>query len=204
MPYIRVIAVDPGVTSGLATLDWNTAAPGSMRRPEAHIAQCTHGLTRTLVAGLIDSAPGHVLLAVEEFDIRRNSARAAAAGALTRDLIGVLAALGQAHAEKVVKHPAHTVKAWASEDRMRAGGYEELAKGMSNHGLDAMRHALYAAVRYAGLPDPLARRKGDAPSAATPGVPAGMVSHATPSKALSQAQTVRDLTQAQTSGVYPS
>lgn len=200
MPYIRVIGVDPGETSGLATLDWNTDSPGSLRRPEAHIAQCTHGMTRALVKGLIEAAPGHVLLAVEEFDIRRNSARAASAGALTRDLIGVLAALGQAHAEKVVKHPAHTVKAWATEDRMRAGGYAELAKGMSNHGLDAMRHALYSAVRYAGLPDPLSRKRGGAPDAVTPGVHTDMVSHVTPSEAPSKSLTVLS----QTTGVYPS
>jgi hypothetical protein len=51
------------------------------------------------------------------------------------------------------------VKPWATDTRLAAAGLMEPTTGM-RHARDAARHALFAAVKTYGLPDPLSARAG--------------------------------------------
>jgi hypothetical protein len=153
MTMIRVIGVDPGLTTGIGVLDWDTDHPLELG---AHVAQCDSGMAMALVASLIEEAPGHVGVAVERYV--SGLAREGGAAVATRSLVEHLAVLAEERADVGWLRPAHQVKAWATEPRMQAAGLVAVAKGMANHGLDGLRHALYAACHDAGLPDPLGRR----------------------------------------------
>lgn len=153
MTMIRIIGVDPGPTTGIGVLDWDTEHPLELG---AHVAQCDSGMAMALVASLIEEAPGHVGVAVERYVSGLN--REGGASAVTRSLVEALARLAEERADVGWLRPAHQVKTWATEARMQAAGLVAVAKGMANHGLDGLRHALYAACHDAGLPDPLGRR----------------------------------------------
>jgi hypothetical protein len=160
---IRIIGVDPGLTVGIGVLDFDSRAPSVV---EAHVLQCDSGLALSVIAGLIESAPGHVGVACERYVA--GLTREGSTASLTRSLVESVARLAAERADKYWCRSAHEVKAWATDIRMSAGGLITVAKGMSNHGLDGLRHALFASVKDAGLRDPLSRkgsRKSGRPSA---------------------------------------
>jgi hypothetical protein len=145
-----IVGVDPGQTTGIALFDpdWATwdfiqCSPGSV------LWIVEEGITR-----------GARLIAIERFVVGPRSARSASAkaGQLTRDLIGALSALGEATPSnlQVKLRPAAEVKPWATDKRLLAAGTPALI-GM-RHAADAARHALFAAVKDCGIPDPLSNR----------------------------------------------
>jgi hypothetical protein len=120
-----------------------------------------------MLAALLDYAgPTRepIVVAIEKFVVRRRAAASstAAAGATTRDLVGQLEATAldvrRRTAEvRVVLRSAAEVKPWATDTRLEAAGLLSACTGM-RHARDAARHALFAAVKDAGAPDPLSRK----------------------------------------------
>jgi len=173
---IRTIGVAPGVICGIGVIDWDSNEP---EVASAHVLQCDSGLCLAVVASLIEEAPGHVGVAIEHY-VSGLTQDGGAAG-LTRSLVEHLIRLADERADAWWSWPAHQVRSWATDERMHAGGLASLANGMALHGLDGLRHALYAAVRDGGLRDPLSRRGfRKPPPPGTPPVPsvrAGRLTH---------------------------
>lgn len=142
---VVTIGVDPGPSSGICVLD---GGPGFLIQTDAVSVM---PMTRILIAGY---AGRTIRLAVEEFVIGPNSAKAKQAGKVTRDLIGALTALTAADNVWMVKRSAAEVKPWATDHRLKAAGLYDRGVGIP-HARDGARHALYSAVRDAGMTDPL-------------------------------------------------
>ncbi|MCW2496330.1 hypothetical protein [Jatrophihabitans sp.] len=153
-----VVGVDPGVTTGIASLTYGTELLD-------RVLVQVHGsrAVKTIVEALLDSELARPLLAVEQFVVSTRAGRSgtAVAGRITRALIAELQALGMDHAAgtalEVVTRPAALVKPWASDLRLDAAGLLAPTKGMG-HARDAARHALYAAVHSGIAVDPLSRK----------------------------------------------
>lgn len=151
-----IIGVDPGLTTGVLAM----LVQG--RKVSDPIAVQIHGHEGVVpfVRALLERAARderQPLIAVESFVIGNRAARSssAAAGKVTRDLIGALQELYAAGCE-VVTRPAAAVKPWATDRRLEAAGLLEACVGMG-HARDAARHALFAAVKAGLLADPLTR-----------------------------------------------
>lgn len=105
-------------------------------------------------------APPRIVLAVERFVVGPRSSRLSTpqAAASTRDMVGKVLALGaELSGVTVVQRSAAEVMPWASDKRLSAIGLLSVTKGMP-HARAASRHALFAAVRDGGMPDPLSTR----------------------------------------------
>lgn len=165
MSAVRVVGVDPGPVPGIVVLDVQAGALLG-----AEVIQCTAGVAPRLVESLVRGWPS--VVAVEKFVVGPRSGRSssAAAGARTRDLVGELRHVADSEVARgggvtFLDRPAAQVKPWATDARLaacrvgRQRGLDliDLTKGM-RHSRDAARHGLYAAVRDAGLTDPLSRR----------------------------------------------
>lgn len=142
-----IIGVDPGQTTGIALYDPD--------EPSWDFTQCSPGAVLTIVQAYIDR--GARLVAVERFVVGPRAARSSSsqAGQITRDLVGALAALEGAGPSglQIKLRPAAEVKPWAVDKRLLASGTPALSGW--RHAADAARQALYAAVKDAGIPDPL-------------------------------------------------
>jgi hypothetical protein len=140
-----IIGVDPGRTTGIAAL---SLFDGELTSHS--LIQCSHDVPRWLVGHMFDAAQpvDRLVLAVERFVVRARAGRSsdAAAGEITRDLIGAT----------VYLRSASDVKPWATDKRLEAAGIT--APPAMRHSLDGARHALFAAVHDCGLPDPLSTR----------------------------------------------
>ena len=150
-----IVGADPGRTTGIAVL-----SVFDRELTNHSLIQCTPDVPRWLVGHLFEHAqPGsRLVLAVERFVVRSRAGRSsdAAAGEITRDLIGALCAIGELHGAAVYLRSAAEVKPWASDTRLAAVGMN-ISSSMRHAG-DAARHALFAAVRDCGLPDPLSKK----------------------------------------------
>jgi hypothetical protein len=158
-----VLGIDPGATTGLALLDvtgprWNllqVATSSGAGSPSTG----PHSVSAVmwLVQCYLDR--GLELIAVERFVVgpRAAKSRSAAAGQLTRHLVGALSSLGGAGPAglSVRLRPAAEVKPWATDERLKAAGCA--IPGM-RHAVDAARQALFAACKDLGMPDPLSSR----------------------------------------------
>lgn len=140
-----ILGVDPGETTGWAMLEClghSGLVPviGQLKG---------HGGTLYMLELLLEKAD---MLAVESFVVGRGSMRSGAAGAWTRELVGVLPALAEARGKRWVLRTAAQVKPWATDKRLAA--VRANLVGLP-HAADALRHALFSAVRDHGRPDPL-------------------------------------------------
>lgn len=140
-----VIGADPGLTTGLAVLD--------RERRTFELAQLTPQLVVPLIHELIVHHGG-LAIAVERFVVGARASRSSTpmGGQVARELEAQIDDLDRAHPIKVMRRSASQVKPWATAARLKAAGLA--TRGMP-HALDAARHALYAAVRDHGFPDPL-------------------------------------------------
>ncbi len=138
----RVIGVDPGPTPGIVVLSVEDE-----QLSDVGVMQCSAELLYTLVATF--NPYKEAIVAVERFVVR---GRANAAQSLTRDQV---ANLERIHPLTFVRN-ASQVKAWATDARLEAAGLLDACKGM-RHARDAARHALFAAVKDAGLTDPMSK-----------------------------------------------
>lgn len=150
-----IVGVDPGRVTGIAGL---SVFDGELTNHT--LIQCSHDVPRWLARHLFDSVQpvDRLVLAVERFVVRARAGRSndAAAGEITRDLIGALATIGELHGAAVFLRSASDVKPWATDKRLATAGIT--APPAMRHSLDAARHALFAAVHDCGLPDPLSTR----------------------------------------------
>lgn len=152
-----VIGVDPGPIPGVVVLGLengkNFVSPSVF---QCDPASAVWVVTETLASEVVSWDVK--VLAVERFVVgpRASKSSSAGAGALTRNLIGNLQGIGELAGARVNLRSAADVKPWATDARLRAFGLLEPTKGMP-HARDAARHTLYAAVRDAGIPDPLSR-----------------------------------------------
>ena len=150
-----LVGIDPGRVTGIAAL---SVFDGELTNHS--LIQCTHDVPRWLVRNLFDGAQpvDRLVLAVERFVVRNRAARSsdAAAGDITRDLVGALAVIGDMHGAAVYLRSAAEVKPWATDKRLEAAGVN--IHSTMRHAADAARHALFAAVKDCGLPDPLLRK----------------------------------------------
>lgn len=162
-----ILAVDPGPIPGVVGLLIEEDIDGVNRVTDVQLAQVTPGLIGLTLGGIVMRWKGHptvtdareaaVLIAVERYVVSRRSGRSssAAAGATTRDMVGVIERFGEELGAPVVQRPAVLVKGWATDERLARAGLET-PSGM-RHAKDAMRHALYAACHAEFLPDPMSR-----------------------------------------------
>lgn len=153
-----VIGVDPGPIPGVVVLRLGPPL-------ETSVFQCDADSVLWLIRSLFAHAPyvGHHVLAVERFVVGPRASRlsTASAGRKTRDMVGAIVELGENQRDlvgrplvRVVARSASEVMPWASDARLSRLGLYTATKGMQ-HARAAARHALYAAVKDAGLPDPL-------------------------------------------------
>lgn len=148
-----VIGADPGGTTGLVRFDLD-----GFRKPVL-TQVCDPLMVLPVVTDLLGAQdPAEVLLAVEQFVVGMRAARSSTpkGGQTARELIGALAGWAiDGRGIRVVIRKAAEVKPWATDRRLTAAG---LYLRGAPHARDAARHALYAAVRDCGLPDPLSSR----------------------------------------------
>lgn len=96
-----------------------------------------------------DLIPAVELVSMERFVLGRGTARKTKAGTeKTLAQIAEVRALCVRMGARLVQFPAGVVKPWATDNRLRAYGCHVTG----NHHRDAVRHALYAAVRAGYLP----------------------------------------------------
>jgi hypothetical protein len=156
-PPVCVVGVDPGPTPGVCVLGTGYHADAVPAVFQCN-APSVGWLVQTMLALRGDL---RAVLAIERFIVGMRSARSAHAGAgeLTRSMIGELTTLGHLAGAQVVFRPAADVMPWATDKRLKAAGLLEPTKALP-HARAAARHALYAAVRDGGLPDPLSTKAG--------------------------------------------
>jgi hypothetical protein len=148
-----VIGVDPGMTTGVCAL--HIVEQAMAVEPLLYQAY-GYEAAMLLVGALVDDTVWDTgLIAVERFVVSGRAGRSgsAAAGHMTRELIGALGTLGV----QTFSRNAATVKTWATEKRLEAAGLLAATKGMG-HARDAARHALYAGVHESLLADPLSSK----------------------------------------------
>lgn len=151
-----VVGIDPGPTPGVVGLNL------TLTIVNADVVQCRDKTLVPVLNGLWDWYGSEMRLYVEQFVIGPRSARSRtpSGGKATRDLINEITRWAGQHAVRVpTLRQASEVKAWATDARLEAARLLELTKGMP-HARDAARHALFAAVKDHGLPDPLSKRAG--------------------------------------------
>lgn len=170
-----VIGVDPGPIPGIVGL-LIEPVPGTLltnRITDLQLAQTSAGIVGLTIGGIVmrwKGAPNvgvtlipdelreaAVLVAVEKFVVGQRSGRSssAGAGAITRDMVGVVDRFGEEMGAVVVKRPAVLVKGWATDARLYKAGIE-MPTGM-RHAKDAARIALFSACHAGYLPDPLSK-----------------------------------------------
>lgn len=148
LPPCCVIGVDPGPVTGVC---WLPLEPGEQR---PLVFQCSAAGAFLLAAWLLEAndGPARVILAGERFIAGRGPGARGADATVTRQVIADLDSLSP----RWHWRSAAEVKPWATDTRLRAAGLLQECRGMP-HAADACRHALFAAVREGGLPDPLSQ-----------------------------------------------
>jgi hypothetical protein len=154
---VAILGVDPGGTTGIALLD----TEGGVKQNLA-LAQVNRHASLTLIWALADRCRdqgAEIAVAVERFVSGPRSGKLATPkGATTaRLVIGEITAWAEASEVPVYLRSAGEVKPWASDARLDKVVKDR--RGMP-HAVDALRHALFCAVRDYGMPDPLSRRSG--------------------------------------------
>jgi len=156
---LYVLGVDPGVFTGVTILRLDPAeSTGQLTITERSVYGCNHGAVFGLVQYLVEACgqadPGAAVIAAgEKFIPGRGAGATGPQAAATRKVIADLNALPV----EWKWHTASEVKTWADNNRLVA----TKLYGMTNKSIDARdsaRVALFAACRYAGLPDPLSRK----------------------------------------------
>lgn len=148
------IGIDPGPVPGIVILDRRG------RGFDVDVIQCSTDAAPLMLWALLawgrrslGEAP--TVVQIERFVSR---GRMSKDQQLTADMVAKLQREAADHAGvTVVLRSASNVKPWATDERLEAAGLLEATKGM-RHARDAARHALFAACRDGGVPDPLSTR----------------------------------------------
>lgn len=138
-----IIGVDPGPVTGIFAIETLGNQVGYS------FAQAAPDLAVWLVPHWMSE--GDVLV-IEDFVIGNKTGRAndQKAGQQTRNVLERL----RPYATEV--RTASQVKAWSSDERLKAAGITDRLQGM-RHARDAARHALFHAVKSGVLVDPLSK-----------------------------------------------
>lgn len=158
MTTALIVGVDPGPIPGVVVL----GVDRDRIRVTPLVLQCEPDTVLRIVGQCLASGFGwqQRVLAVERFVVGSRAAFLATPGAaaITRNMVGAVAAVGeQVAGVQVVLRSAADVMRWASNKRLHAADLFWPTRGKP-HARAAARHALYAAVRDCGLPDPLSSR----------------------------------------------
>ena len=138
--HARIIGIDPGPKPGLVVLTTYAGRITAVTKLDGPAPD---------LSGLDAQLARASLVSMERFVIGRGTARKTKAGtAATIEQVGRLREECSRAGVRLVEHPAGVVKPWATDDRLRAYG----CYVTGNHHRDAVRHALYAAVRAGYLP----------------------------------------------------
>ena len=138
--HARIIGIDPGPKPGLVVLTTYAGRITAVTKLDGPAPD---------LSGLDAQLARASLVSMERFVIGRGTARKTKAGtAATIEQVGRLREDCSRAGVRLVEHPAGVVKPWATDDRLRAYG----CYVTGNHHRDAVRHALYAAVRAGYLP----------------------------------------------------
>ena len=136
----RIVGIDPGPAPGLVVLttyDGRITAVTKLDGPALDFR------------GLDEQLAQSSVVSMERFVIGRGTARKTKAGTeKTLAQIAEVRALCVRMGARLVQFPAGVVKPWATDNRLRAYG----CYVTGDHDRDAVRHALYAAVRAGYLP----------------------------------------------------
>jgi hypothetical protein len=153
-----IVGIDPGPITGIFRI-WLEYGHGPTRVLETEAAQVTPRLMEMVLATLADG--DRTAIAVEKFVVGPRAAQSATPGAgqTARLLVGQVADWAFRYELRYHARSAAEVKPWATDTRLAAAGLMEPTTGM-RHARDAARHALFAAVKTYGLPDPLSARAG--------------------------------------------
>lgn len=156
---MRVVGIDPGPVVGIVGIHIEN---GSRVNGWAalDVVQCDPGSLEAILDGLYRSYQFAVLIAVEPFVVGPRAARShtPSAGQTTREVHALVRRWAiREDISGCVERRAIDVKPWATDARLDAAGLLAPTKGM-RHARDAARHALFAAVKDCGVPDPLSTR----------------------------------------------
>jgi hypothetical protein len=161
---VSIVGVDPGPTTGLCFLDYRV----STEHQNSELVTVTLLQTPALTADALLEAmlarwysPANETItgryaAVEKFVTGRSAGTRGPDADVTRQLVMELTERLQLYAYPVKIRPAAEVKPWATGKRLEHAGITCSGATAMRHSLDAARHALFAAVKDAGMKDPLA------------------------------------------------
>ena len=136
----RIIGIDPGPTPGLVVLTTYADRITAVTKLDAPAPD---------LRGLGEQLAMASLVSMERFVLGRGTARKTKAGTeKTLAQVAEVRAMCEKMGVRLVQYPAGVVKPWATDERLRAFG----CYVTGNHHRDAVRHALYAAVRAGYLP----------------------------------------------------
>jgi hypothetical protein len=162
---ISVVAVDPGPTTGMCFLDYQTGSLGLPPQPQCTLLQAdgksADAVLEAMLArwyGVGTSPVTKRYAVVEKFVTGRGAGTKGAHADVTRQLVMELTERLQLHGYKVVIRQASDVKVWATDKRLVAAGIvgDSAIHGKARDAYDAARHAIYCAVKDAKMKDPLA------------------------------------------------
>lgn len=165
--HVVVLGIDPGQTTGIAVLGCELpAGDQQVRWSWPVLVQSSPGGVVSILEMFIERVRdqnGHLAaVAIEQFVTGPRSAKLATprGAQAARELIGSVWSLAQAKSVPSFLNSAGAVKPWATDNRLdalRRRSGAPVQRGMP-HATDALRHALFVGVRYAGMTDPLSRR----------------------------------------------
>lgn len=136
----RIVGIDPGPSPGLVVLTTYYGRVLGVNKLDGPALD---------FCGLDEQLTKAALVSMERFVLGRGTARKTKAGTeVTLAQVAGLRELCEKAGVRLVQYPAGVVKPWATDDRLRAFG----CYVTGNHHRDAVRHALYAAVRAGYLP----------------------------------------------------
>lgn len=161
-----VLGADPGSTTGLCLLHLEPTydIPG-VTSPPVIKSRLVFGCNALAVFPLaqflmeINEGPARIIATGETFVPGRGAGARGHGAADARAVIEDLKALPL----NWHWNTAAVVKAWATDERLKAAGLYDMTAKMID-ARDAARHALFGAVKYAGLPDPLSRKAARVPA----------------------------------------
>jgi hypothetical protein len=144
------VGLDPGPSTGISVLTYS----GEIRIPwTVHAFQCTGDSVPFLLQSVIQFFRP-LCVAIEQFEARPGSAGTTGKDAdLTRMIVGWASNIASSESIEARYHTAGQVKPWATDKRLERIKFPLGPKFKDAR--DSGRHALYSAVRYYGVKDPL-------------------------------------------------
>ena len=151
---INIIGVDPGPCTGVVTLHWPNGDRYAWWPPVIGAYQCSSESAPRLLGWLLSTHhdEGWDAGQIESFVVGNLPP-----SPTTIRMVSELADVAEAWGLHLTRRPMAAVKPWANENRLKKSGLITAVPAKMVDAIAAGRHALYCAVRDAGVPDPLLR-----------------------------------------------